>query len=545
MEKYYEFFRLATGYENPFEWQAEVADRIINMGRGILVVRAGTGAGKTEAVVLPSLYDGRQVIIVEPFRSIIEDLEERLVNEEEGLSLRRLARALGIPYSLGIDYAGKRLLYVCYPNGKVEEKEPKRIPYGADVILTTMDELVYRVLSAGEGRKTSLYAMLTRLASPLFFFDEVHSYSTETPNPLVTLVNELMSVAKYTSAVVASATLSNALIEHLEALAKLNDLHFYTYPDEGKPIPRRERRYPKKVRISLSSTGVHDIMDHVRELIDKGFNTILVRVITPEDAYDIYSRLNFVLKNGYSLGIVHGRMGILDRREVFKALRKDMREGNKVVLVATPAIEAGVDLDFDACVMELAPWRSLEQTIGRVNRRYEKENNITIIVNTVESTWRILSTKEYLEDTIAVLREFEGGLVNWEEVSSKLRAVDEKYIRGELDVPSLLNMYDSDYARLLAISFFSLYHLEGTMLEYVLALSKKAYETRGYVGVTAWIGTKENRVRIPREIAERRKIEEGKKVPPDLVRRHDYVRPDGTRVIARGVIETVLAVQHK
>jgi len=125
-EGFEEFFRLATGYSKPYEWQVELAKHILEMDRGVLSVVAETGSGKTEAVVVPSLYRGRQVIVVEPYRALVEDMIDRL-----GGMLSRLSKGVGAPYTLGVDYGGEQLIYECV--GGVCERAETRKPFGADV----------------------------------------------------------------------------------------------------------------------------------------------------------------------------------------------------------------------------------------------------------------------------------------------------------------------------------------------------------------------------------------------------------------------------
>jgi len=95
-EGFREFFRIATGFERPYPFQLDVAEKILTMSKGVLLLKAETGSGKTEAVVIPSLYKGTICIIVEPYRAIIEDLEERILKYLQNLSER-----FDIPYRLG------------------------------------------------------------------------------------------------------------------------------------------------------------------------------------------------------------------------------------------------------------------------------------------------------------------------------------------------------------------------------------------------------------------------------------------------------------
>lgn len=529
-EGFRRFFAVATGFREPYPWQVSVAKEILGMKRGILFLSAETGAGKTEAVAVPALYRARQLIVVEPFRALVEDMVDRFRK-----MLGRLSRALHTPYTLGLDYGGDHIVYEITEAG--ERQVVTRKPFGVDVLVTTMDEMLYRLLSVGSKRKASLYATLVRLGTPIVFFDEAHSYSTEVMNPLITVLHEALSISLYSPVVIASATLPEQLRSHIKLLAERNRV-----PIKELAAPPREKK-THKARLELRlDDGREKITVHAVKLLAERFRTVLVRTITPETAYSVYREL---LKwrgifSDYSIGILHGRMPVRDRAEVFRVVKEDMESGKKVVLVATPVIEAGVDLDFDAGVLELTPYRSLEQTLGRINRHYTKPDAKVVVVGVDEATWGILAPREYLDEVRSVLKAV-GGECLWGNVRWKLKKIDEKYVGDQLSAPSLLDAYDSPYSKLLAVSFHSLFHLEGTMMEYLLALSKESYNTRGSFDITVYVeGEPGNYLRIPFKTAEKLSekgiiVEPGGTIPQSLLTSHDYIGAEGT-VKARGLV---------
>ncbi|MGB9828377.1 MAG: hypothetical protein ACPLSM_07660, partial [Thermosphaera sp.] len=98
------------------------------------------------------------------------------------------------------------------------------------------------------------------------------------------------------------------------------------------------------------------------------------------------------------------------------------------------------------------------------------------------------------------------------------------------------------YSRLLTVSFYSLFHLEGTMLEYLVALSKSEYETRGSLDIVVNVeGEPGNLIRVPRSIVEKLRekgveIEDGGTLKPSILIPHNYVTRSGEPVEARGLI---------
>ena len=73
-----------------------------------------------------------------------------------------------------------------------------------------------------------------------------------------------------------------------------------------------------------------------------------------------------------TLALVHSRFRPADRaREMGKVLRGDDASPGGRIVVATQAVEAGVDISAAVLFTELAPWSSLVQRFGRANRYAE------------------------------------------------------------------------------------------------------------------------------------------------------------------------------
>ncbi|MBU1887486.1 CRISPR-associated helicase Cas3' [Candidatus Micrarchaeota archaeon] len=67
------------------------------------------------------------------------------------------------------------------------------------------------------------------------------------------------------------------------------------------------------------------------------------------------------------------------RKELVKQIGK---ENERLILVSTQSVEAGLDVDFDLGIRELAPLDNLLQVCGRVNRNMKKDNVCSVYVAT-------------------------------------------------------------------------------------------------------------------------------------------------------------------
>ncbi|WP_290172668.1 helicase-related protein, partial [uncultured Dubosiella sp.] len=71
----------------------------------------------------------------------------------------------------------------------------------------------------------------------------------------------------------------------------------------------------------------------------------------------------------------------VDREKTLEMIRSRLKNGQKVILIATSLVEAGVDLDFDTVFRQMAGLDSIIQAGGRSNRegKRNKEDSKTYI----------------------------------------------------------------------------------------------------------------------------------------------------------------------
>ena len=80
------------------------------------------------------------------------------------------------------------------------------------------------------------------------------------------------------------------------------------------------------------------------------------------------------------LALVHGRFRPADRRREMDKVLGEGEQGNnhELIVVATQAVEAGVDISAAVLFTELAPWPSMVQRFGRANRYAELEDGADV-----------------------------------------------------------------------------------------------------------------------------------------------------------------------
>ncbi len=346
------------------EWQARVAEEILGAsGDEILVLKAPTGCGKTEAYVAPFLYSALQgqwiaprMYIVMPTHALLRQMRRRIESYVKALRL-------GGMVSVGEDHG--------------DVAAPTYL-YTAVATLTTPDSMVYGYLAkrvlrwpdprhGGEVGRYTLPAGL--LAGSYIVFDEAQLIQDEAfigPR----LMGHVLQALREAGAriVISTATLPSELRRRLcggackelpapPAKCSKTPVNVMLHKDEPMFAPSTsgggERPCAKAVEIILD--------DAARE------RKVVVIVNTVRRAQQLYKALT---ERAQSYGIapddlllVHSLFTRRDREE------KAERIGSARIVVGTQALEAGIDYDFDVLYTELAPPDSLVQRIGRVGRR--------------------------------------------------------------------------------------------------------------------------------------------------------------------------------
>jgi CRISPR-associated endonuclease/helicase Cas3 len=350
-----DFYALFTGRDGgpmkPTGFQREVWEAVAS-GHPAHLLLAPTGTGKTEAAAFPALALGMRLVFALPARSLVDDLEDRFARY-----LRCLADHSRRPYRLLVDTGHRQVRRVFHPGGK-EETPKERHLYKADVILTTLDKLLYRYFGYAEGTKGYIFPRRIHDRKTLFVFDEAHVYEATAWANFKRLVAALYKAG--VAYLVMTATMPEAYRKELAP-----------YLEGTLEHPRVERPsrmfyyFPKKHLLKLA----------YKQLL-RG-RRVLVVVEEVRRAARIYKALKKKVREGVFL--YHGRQAEPVRKQVFAEVKARDEKGKPYLLVTTRAIEVGVDLDAEVLITELCPPENLLQRLGRVNRRGKGRGEVYVV----------------------------------------------------------------------------------------------------------------------------------------------------------------------
>jgi len=366
-----EFYRKA-GIEQVYQHQKQACESL-SKGTNI-IVSAGTGSGKTEAVLLPALANNLRVILVYPTKALLQDQMPRV--QELWAKVRGGAATGHISIDTGDDNDETR--------------------FRADVILTTIDKLLYRIFGYGSARWGYIYPW--RIAQnpqkkTLLVFDEAHAYD-EIPLTHFLFLIDRLTYEKRVQTAVLSATLPKALVEHLQ------DKQYKTFPrpeSEGDFFQVICEEANEVKRGTVCYCGHLEGPDKVVEKAIEAYRQRKQVIIVVNRVYPGKSEEG---ENGFSvrelweaikaklseeeqkdLLLYHGHQSPGQRRKFLQELQN--RDASRYtddpqpyILITTSAFEVGVNVSCDLMLVEVCNPDAFIQRIGRCARRHNEKGKI-------------------------------------------------------------------------------------------------------------------------------------------------------------------------
>lgn len=393
MQSALEAYQKFTKFKNPNPMQKELFNHIAPKKKNpALLLKAPTGSGKTEAVLIPSLESGRRLFLIFPSRSLVDDQIDRCEKY-----LQCASEKTDRSYALVIDTGAESVRSV-FKNGKTLEKGRRHL-YDGDVILTTFDKFLYRFFGFGEPNKSYIFPFRIHHSGErenLFCFDEVHAYDQ------VAFVNfERLIKALYKASldmVVMTATMPDTYQNELHFL---DTVDYITGEDklnlESWQAQKQERHHPNKTITHIAARTQTEVTDKIQACVSEQYEAgkrIIVTIETIKDLVPAYKDMK-ARDNGESIFLYHGRLSNPQRKKVYNKVKKLEEADKGYLLFTTSAIEVGCDLDAHLLITELCNPDSLIQRAGRCNRQGKIEGaKIVVVGSKIPSFLSILSEEK-------------------------------------------------------------------------------------------------------------------------------------------------------
>jgi CRISPR-associated endonuclease/helicase Cas3 len=434
----------------PFEYQ-----RRLGLDPWPDLLNVPTGLGKTAAVTLswlwkrgwrqgarteaPASDTPRRLIWCLPMRVLVEQTEE---------NIRLWLANLGIGGEAG---AGKVSVHVLM-GGESDLKTWAEHPEEDMILIGTQDMLLSRALMRGYGMSRYQWPVHFALLhnDGLWVFDEVQLMGAGlATSAQLEAFRRGFPLAKRSRTLWVSATLNRDWLATVDLQPHLTSLATLTISDTdrkqaGHRLKAAKRLSQPKVALTADADNKNGLEAYLQELCtlvlehhDSGAQTLVI-VNRVERAQKLFRLLQKRRPNKSDL-LIHARFRAAERITQTQRLRAE--PGADRIIVATQAIEAGVDISSKTLVTELAPWPSLVQRFGRCNR-YGEHNarGADILWVNIEDDADALP---YAADTLAAARRKLTGL---ESASAQhLPPTDEaRPLTAVLRRKDLLDLFNTD-----------------------------------------------------------------------------------------------------
>lgn len=360
----------------------------------LFTITAPTGIGKTLSVINFALklkekiqktqYYHPQIIYCLPFINIIEQTY-KVFNDlfnKEGISLLKHHQYSDIWAMARKEKSEDEEIELSKKLLEVED-------WQADVILTTFVQFFHSIIS----NKNKMLKKFYRIAGSIIILDEIQNIKAEYW-PLIGAT--LHHLAEFLNCRIILMTATQPLIfktadkeifkeQNIVKFKPLLDLketeYFFNQFDRTKIISLIESENPLK-----NSDAFYSLFCSKWD----NLKSCLIVVNTIKRSLDIFWKLKEKINNPHIYYLSTNLIPI-HRKCMIRKIKQLLKNKEKVILVSTQSVEAGVDLDFDMGFRDIGPLDSIIQVAGRINRNDREgfKNSPLYVVNFENDAQRV------------------------------------------------------------------------------------------------------------------------------------------------------------
>ena len=346
-------------------------------GKQIFELTAPTGSGKT--LMLLSLASeiikskgAKRIIYGLPFLSITEQVESEVLKILKGYEyfVQRIdskstnTRFDDIQKELDENPSEKLLQ-------ELEALEFQDDTFGYPFIITTFVRIFETLL----GNKNHELMKLPNFSNCVFLLDEIQSLPPRLYGFFIAYLDKFCKLTG-SFAIVSTATQPALRLPDDNKEAKE---FFLDYEQPFKLLSLSHYENPVFNRYTVEvQKSIIDIEQLGHQVLQEE-ESVLVILNTIQDTKDLY---NFIRKNmdNTNVLLLNTHFTPSDRSQKIYIAKEKLCQGDKVVLISTQLIEAGVDIDFPVLYRDFATISSIVQSAGRCNRNGKNAEKGKVVV---------------------------------------------------------------------------------------------------------------------------------------------------------------------
>jgi len=336
----------------------ETLSHDVDLNKKIYSLNLPTGLGKTLtslsfALKLKEIIKSKngvepRIVYALPFLSIIDQNSE---------VFESVIKANNIEPNTSILLKHHHLSEIFYKkeDNEFESDEAKILIEGwnSEIIVTTFVQLFHALIS---NRNKSI-RKFHRFANSIIILDEVQSIPIKY---WLLLRNILTTLSEMLNAYIIFVTATEPLIfERGETVGLLNKDYYFTSLDRVSLRPLLD-----------SPMTINNLSEYFDLNDEKTYLFILNTITSARDFYHLI--------RGKVIPITYLSTHVTPKERLKRI--KEIKERKYKIVVTTQLVEAGVDIDFDVVVRDIAPLDSINQASGRCNRNGKTKGKVYIVL---------------------------------------------------------------------------------------------------------------------------------------------------------------------
>ncbi|MGL5676783.1 MAG: CRISPR-associated helicase Cas3' [Cellulosilyticaceae bacterium] len=366
---------------------------------GIYTLNCPTGAGKTMASLRFALhhakaYQKQRIFFIVPFITI---------TEQNAAEIRKI-----LSIEEKDEWIEQNILEL--HSAKEEESEEEQVEeeliaerLAHPIIFTTMVRFLNTFFESGTRNIRGLH----QFANAVIVFDEIQTI----PPKCIAMFNGVVNfLAKVCNTTIVLSTATQPLLNHVPK--GLSPLKIEEMPELSNCNQEIYKHFKRTEIIDKTEVGGNSKASLARfvwqELQEKG--NALVVLNTKSSVVTLYEEIKQTYgemeEKEYSLYVLTTHLYPNHRKKIIEEIREKLRKQEKVLVISTQLIEAGVDISFKTVFRSLAGLDSIIQSAGRCNRHGENgkgEYGQVYLINPEFETLGSLADIKKAKDTVETL----------------------------------------------------------------------------------------------------------------------------------------------
>ncbi len=385
-----------------------------NRKGGIYTLSCPTGAGKTLAALRFSLshcieQKKDKIFYIIPYMSVIDQ------------TAKSIKKALKTELQTDFDIQTENSILELHSNAEPYKGSECCTDKGAEygecsqdrsfwaqrmaepIVLTTMVRFLNTFFAAGTRNLRPAH----RFRNAVLLFDEIQTLPVKQVAVFNSLINYLSEVCGCTCVLcTATQPLLGEVSEPVYPVKMAQPPGLAELPEEAVNVFKRVRIQDGRKRGGYSGEELAGfVWDRAKEN-----ESVLAVMNTKQSALTVYQEVIRRAEGEFQVYYLSTRLYAAHRKEIIEEIRTALAAGEKIIVVSTQLIEAGIDFDFGCVIRSLAGMDSVVQAAGRCNREGKRETGTVYIVNPgdkLESLAHLKDIGEGARQTDRLLSEFD------------------------------------------------------------------------------------------------------------------------------------------